>query len=322
MTRFAGAVTGFVLASCVAALAHASDAFPSKPVHIVVNSAPGGLTDIAARLVAQKMTESLKQPVLVENRAGADTMLGTRYVKGAPADGYTLLATSDTIASQPVVKLDAGYDLQDFVGIGVIARSPWLVMIGTSQPDNNIPEFIARAKAQPDKLTFASGGVGTTPHLAAQMFLQRAGVKLLHVPYKGLAAGMPDVMGGRVTMIFEAVGASAGKVRAGQIRALGVTSTTRLGVLPDIPTVQEQGVPGYSSYVNIGLLAPAGTPRAIVDRLAAALKGATASKEIRERLERDGAEQLVMSPEEYTESLNNARAEFSKLVADLGLEKQ
>jgi tripartite-type tricarboxylate transporter receptor subunit TctC len=301
----------------------AADAFPSRPVRIVVNVAPGGLTDIVTRLVGQKMSENLGQPVIVENKAGADGLLGIRFVKTAPADGYTLLATAGTIAIQPAIKQDPGYDLsRDFTGLGPMARSPVLMVEATSQPDRTLADFIARAKANPDKLSYASAGVGTTTHVGAALFLQQAGLKLLHVPYKGNGAAMADVMAGRVNMIFEAAGSGASKVRAGQLRALGVTSTKRLPAFPEIPTIAEQGVAGFSYYLWLGLLAPAGTPKDVLHRLSQALHSALNSKELKDRMRDDGTEPMIMSPEEYSEFLKRDLARMASLISDLGIPKQ
>ena len=314
-----GLLMGFGLVATVCA----AEDFPARPVRIVVAAAPGGLVDVSARLVAQKMSEKLGQPVIVENRAGADTLLGIRYVKSAPADGYTMLATSNSIASQLAVKQDPGYDIaKDFMGVGIVVRSPWAMVVAPSQPDLKVADFIARAKARPAEMSFASGGVGTTPYLAAEMFLQRAGLKLLHIPYKGNGAAIPDVMSGRVTMMFDGVGSSAGKIRGGQLRALGVTSTQRLAAFPDIPTIAEQGMPDFSSYVSVGLLVPSDTPKEVVDKLSVALQGAVASREIRERFQADGAEAVAITPEEYTESLKREVVQMGKLATELGLQKQ
>jgi tripartite-type tricarboxylate transporter receptor subunit TctC len=231
LVRHGISVVVFSFACATSALA--ADSFPSKPIRIVVNSSPGGLTDVATRLVGQKMAEKLGQPVIVENRAGADGLLGIRYVKTMPADGYTLLATAGTIAIQPAVRKDPGYDpVKDFTAIGPIVRSPLLMVVGTNEPDKTLADFMARAKANPEKLSYASAGEGTTTHIGAATFLQKAGLNLLHVPYKGNGAAMADVIGGRVTMIFEAYGSGAAKVRAGQLKALGVTSTKRLAAFP------------------------------------------------------------------------------------------
>jgi tripartite-type tricarboxylate transporter receptor subunit TctC len=311
------------LALAFATSALAADAFPSKPIHLVVNTAPGGLTDVTTRLVGQKMAEKLGQPVIVDNRPGADGLIGIRFVKAASADGYTLLATAGTIAIQPAVKQDPGYDLmKDFTGVGPMVRAPLLMVVGPGQPDKTVADFIARAKANPDKLSYASAGVGTTTHVGAAMFLQQSNLNLLHVPYKGNGAAIPDVIGGRVSMIFEAYGSGLSKVKSGKLRALGVTSTTRLAALPEIPTIAEQGVPNFSYYLYIGVLAPAGTPKDVVQRLSEALRSATSSNDLKGRFREEGSEPMTMSPEEFTEFLRRDAAQMSKLVADLKLPKQ
>jgi tripartite-type tricarboxylate transporter receptor subunit TctC len=313
-------VLGLALAASAAC---GADAFPSRPVRIVVNTAPGGLTDITTRLVAQKMGEKLGQTVIVENKAGADGLLGIRYVKGQPADGYTLLGTAGTIAIQPAVKEDPGYDLvKDFTGVGPMVRTPLLLLEAASQPDKTLADFMTRAKANPNKLSYASAGVGTTTHLGAALFLQQAKLQLLHVPYKGNGAAMTDVMAGRVNMIFEAYGSSVGKVKAGQLKALGITSSKRLPSLPDVPTIAEQGVPGYSYYLWLGIVAPAGTPKDIVAKLSDALQFALNSNEVKERIREDGTEAMVQSPEEYNEFLKRDVAQMNKFVTGLGIPKQ
>lgn len=306
-----------------ASAAVAADAFPSRPIRIVVNTAPGGLVDVTTRLVAQKMGEKLGQSIIIENKAGADGLLGIRYVKSQPADGYTLLGTAGTVAIQPSVKLDVGYDLvKDFAGIGPMVRSPVLMVEGPTQPDRNVADFVARAKANPGKLAYASAGVGTTTHLGAALFLQQAGLNVIHVPYKGNGAAMPDVIAGRVTMIFEAYGSGAGKVKAGQLKALGVTSAKRLPGLPDVPTIAEQGVPGYSYYLWLGLLAPAGTPKDVLARLSEALNFALTSKEVGDRMREDGSEPMTMSTDEFNEFLKREVAQMNKFITELGISKQ
>jgi tripartite-type tricarboxylate transporter receptor subunit TctC len=300
-----------------------ADTFPSRPVRIVVNTAPGGLTDIDTRLIAQKMGEKLGQAVIIDNKAGGDGLLGIRYVKGQPADGYTLLAAAGTIAIQPAVKQDPGYDLvKDFTGIGPTVRAPLLMVEGPEQPDKSLADFIARAKANPGKLSYASAGVGTTTHIGAAMFLQRAGVQLLHVPYKGNGAAMPDVIAGRVGMIFEAYGSGAGKVKAGQLKALAVTSSKRLPELPNVPTIAEQGVPNFSYYLWLGLFAPAGTPKDVVAKLSDTLHYALTSKDLSERLREDGSEAMLMSPDQFNEFLKREVLDMGKLVAELNIPKQ
>ena len=315
--------TLLALSMAVGVSAAAADAYPSRPIRIVVNTAPGGLTDITTRLVAQKMSERLGKPVIIDNKAGADGLLGIRYVKTQPADGYTLLGAAGTVAIQPEVKLDPGYDLvKDFTGVGPMVRSPLLLVEGTSQPDKTIADFVARAKAAPDKLTYASAGVGTTTHLGAAQFLQQAGVKAMHVPYKGNGAAMTDVIAGRVTMIFEAYGSGASKVKGGQLKALGVSSSNRLPGLPDVPTIAEQGVPGYSYYLWLGLLAPAGTPKDVLAKLSDALHFALNSRELSDRMREDGAEPMIMSPDEYNDFLKRDVTQMNKLVSSLGIQRQ
>jgi tripartite-type tricarboxylate transporter receptor subunit TctC len=314
------ALTCFGLAIAHAALAQ--DSFPAHPVRIIVNTAPGGLVDVLTRLVAQRMGETLKQNVLVENRAGGDGLIGIRAVKAAAPDGYTLLATANTAAYQMAVRQDPGYDLtKDFAAVGMLGRSPFVFVCNPGQPDHTLGDFMARARKAPGKLSYASAGVGTSTHFAAEIFLQHSGLKLLHVPYKGNGAAMPDVIAGRVNGIFEAFGSSGARILSGQLRPLGVTSTSRLAALPDVPTFAEQGVSDYSYYNWMTLAAPAGTPKEVVQKLSEALRAATGSKEIRERYVRDGLEVLDSTPDEtaalYAKEIGLAR----KLVADLNLPK-
>jgi len=317
---FAAAVA---LALAVTAPASGADPFPSKPIKIVVNTAPGGFTDILARLAAQYMAEYLKQPVIVDNRAGGDGMIAIRNVKASPADGYTLLAATGTAAQQMALRLDPGYDLlKDFAGIGIIGRSPFLMAVGSVQPDKTFAEFIARAKANPGKISYASAGVGTVPHFATERLLQQVGIKMMHVPYKGNAPAIPDVIGGRVPMIFDTYGSSSQQVKAGQFRVLGVTSASRLPVLPDVPTIAEQGVPGYSAYTWVALYTPTGTPPDVLNKLYEALKYAKANEAILERFKADGMEPVDLTPDQFMHFLAKEVEQNQRIVKDLGLEKQ
>lgn len=298
----------------------ASDVYPSRPIRIVVNTAPGGLTDVTTRIVAQKMGEKLGQSVIVENKAGADGLLGIRYVKTQPADGYTLLGTAGTFAIQPAVKSDAGYDIgKDFSGVGPMVRSPVLLVEGMSQPDKTLDDFIARAKANPAQLTYASAGVGTTTHLGAALFLKQANLDAMHVPYKGNGSAMTDVIAGRVTMIFEAYGSSVGKVKGGQLKALAVSSSKRLSQLPEVPAMAEK-VPGFSFDLWLGVVAPAGTPKPILNKLSEALHFALNSPELKERMSIDGSEPMIMSPDQFDEYLKQDSNHVRKIVKDLGIQ--
>lgn len=311
----------FALASSASVIAE--DSYPTHPVRIIVNVAPGGLTDVVTRLVAQRMSETLGKAVTVENRAGGDGLVGIRYVKSAAPDGYTILAAAGTIAIQPSVKLDPGYDLsKDFVGIGPMARSPLLMVESSDLPDKSLADFIARAKARPKELSYGSAGVGSTTHLGAALFFKRAGVSLLHVPYKGNGAAMTDVLSGRVASIFDAYGSSVANVKAGKLRVLGVTSTSRIASLPNVPTMAEQGYPNFSYYLYLGLVAPAGTPADVVQRLSNALRAATSTKELTARFTDNGLEPMTMQPAEFTQFLKQDQTNMSKVVAELGIEKR
>jgi tripartite-type tricarboxylate transporter receptor subunit TctC len=297
--------------------------FPAKPIRIIVNTAPGGLTDVTTRLVAQKMSERLGQPITVENQAGGGGLLGIRAVKNAAPDGYTLLASAGTIAIQQVLKDDAGYDIaKDFAPVGPMVRSPLVIVVGAGTPFKSYAELAAQAKAQPGKYSYASAGIGTTTHLAAAMWAQQAGLQLMHVPYKGNGAAMPDVMSGRVEAIFEAYGSGASKVKDGLLRALAVTSTARLPGLPDVPTLAEAGLPGFNFYLWLGVIAPGGTPKDVVAKLSDALRASVGSREIGERLKADGAEAMSMAPEEFSEFLKRDLSQLSKLVKELEIPKQ
>jgi len=308
-------------ASAVAA--HAADPYPNRPIRIIVNSGAGALLDVTTRAVAQLMAENLGQPLIVENKPGADGQLGIRFVKSTPADGYTILATANTIAQLPALKLDPGYDLvKDFTGIGLMNQAP-LIMVGApNQPAKNLAEFIAQAKASPDKMAYATAGVGTSTHMAAALFVHQAGLKMLHVPYKGNAGAMPDVLGGRVNMLFDGGNSSGPHIKEGRLRAFGISSPKRSPAFPDIPTLAEQGLKDYSFHVYLGLVAPAGTPKEVVQRLSQALKFALASEAVRDRFRRDGAEAVNMTPEEFNAFLKRDMERTVKVAADLGVAKE
>lgn len=319
VTRTQRALCGLALLLAAACTA-AADGFPARPIRIIVNSSPGALLDATTRAVAQKMAEQLGQPVIVENNAGAAGMLGIRQVKHAAPDGYTLLAAANTVAQLPALRLDPGYDLgRDFTGVGMMNRAP-LVLVGTpAQPFKTLADFVAYAKAQPEKLSFATAGTGTSTHMAAAMFLHQAGVKMTLVPYKGNAAAIPDVVGGRVNLIFDGANSSLPLVKEGKLRAFAVSSPKRLAALPETPTVAEQGYAQYSFYVYMGLLAPAGTPKPVLQRLAQALRQAQASDVVRDRFARDSAEAGTLSPDEFSEFLEQDHQRTVRLVSDLGL---
>lgn len=306
-----------------AACAFAAEAFPERAVRIVVPAAPGGYADVAARQVAQKMSQHLGQPVVVENRAGGDTLLSTRFVKDAPADGYTVLLQSVGFTVSPAIRSDLGYDpVRDFVGVGPIHRFASAMVVASNSPDKDLAAFLARARKPGAQLSYASGGTGTPSHLATASFLQAAGLDLLHIPYKGVAATLPDVMSGRVDFVFEAVPTALSRIKSGGSKVLGVSAGTRLEALPNTPTFVEQGLSSFSSYAWHGLLVRSSTPKPVVDRLAQALRFAVTSSEVSAKFRDEGAEPMLMSPDEFTDFLKRDVARMAKLVAELGLNKQ
>lgn len=276
--------------ACSVTAALAADTYPSRPIRIVVNSGAGALLDSTTRVVAQKMSDYLKQPIVVENKAGAEGMLGARYVRTQPADGYTLLAGANTLAQSPAMQSNAGFSLDDFQGIGVMSQAPLILVGPVGQPDKTLAEIVQHAKAQPDTLSFASGGVGTSTHMAAVRLLHDAGIRLLHVPYKGNAAAVPDLIGGRVNLLFDGANSAYPNIREGKLRAYGISSAQRSPSFPEIPTIAEQGYPGYAFQVYMGLVAPTGTPPDALAKLAQALRFALTTPAVKARLKADGAE--------------------------------
>ncbi len=311
-------LAGTTLALAVSA-AIGAEPFPSRPIRIILNTAPGGLLDSQTRLVALEMAKDLGQPVVIENRTGADGLIGIRYVKTVPADGYTLLSSANTFAQNPALKGDSGYVVKDFVGIGMFSQYPLIMITATSHPEKTMADVIARAKANPEKLTYSSGGVGTSTHMAAALFVSNAGVRMLHVPYKGNAAGQPDVLAGRININFDGANAVLPQMKEGRLRALGVTTAKRSASFPEIPTLAEQGLPNYNFVAYGGLMAPAATPKEVVQRLHQALRTALNSEVVRERFARDGQEAGTMTPEEFTSFLQEDEKRTAKLAKELDL---
>jgi tripartite-type tricarboxylate transporter receptor subunit TctC len=299
-----------------------ADAYPSKSIKIIVYVGPGTLVDVTTRVVAEKLSEKLGQPVVVENMPGAAGLLGIRYVKNAPADGYTLLAGTNTVAQAPVLTNSPGYELKDFTAVGGMNRAPFVMVGPIDQPSKDLASLMATAKAKPGALTFASGGVGTTTFMVGSIFLHSAGIKMLHVPYKGTGAAMPDVIGGRVNMMFDAESSAAPHVRDGRLRAFGVTSSVRTKSLPDVPTLAEQGLTDFSFSIYNTILVRTGTPKDVVQRLSDALDSVIKSDAIQERFRRDGSEPFVIAPAELNELMRKDQMRIQKVATDMGMEKQ
>ncbi len=294
--------------------------YPSKPIRLIVPFPPGGATDIVGRAFAQKLSEQLGQPVIVDNKPGAGGTIGSDLAAKAPADGYTLLmATTSTHSIAPSLYASLPYDpLRDFAPISHIADSTNLLVVGAMVPAKDARELIALAKAQPGKLTFASSGSGTIVHLTAELFNSMAGIQMTHVPYKGTALAVPDIMSGQVTMIFDNIVSAQPGLKTGKVRALAVTGTRRTPLAPDLPTVAESGLPGFASDTYFGLFAPAGTPKAIVDKLNADANKVLAQPDFRERLAGLGADTAGGTPEAFATLSRTERDKWAKVVKASG----
>src|SRR6516164_6116845 len=264
-----GLLFGLALATVLPAAEDEAASYPDRPIKIFVGFSAGGGTDVAARILAQKLTEALGQSVVVENRPGASGMIAAETVAKSAADGYTLMmGTQTTLAVAPALYRKFSIDAaRDFAGVAMAGVSPLVLVVHPSSPAQSVKDLIARAKAQPGSLNFGSGGLGTTPHMAGELFSIQAGIKLVHVAYRGEAPAINDLLGGQIPLIFANLSAVIGNVRAGSLRALAVTSLQRSPSAPDIPTIAEVALPGFDAATWFALVAPAGTPREIVDRI-------------------------------------------------------
>jgi len=281
------------LAASHAAIPAAAQTWPSRTITLVVPFAAGGGTDAIGRVVAEKLAARLGQPVVVENKAGAASAIGTAYVAKAPADGYTLLMTTNSAMVILPLTQAAGslnYDRADFAMIGLTGILPNLLIVSPKLPVNSVSELIAYAKARPGQLSFASSGNGTITHLIGELFKARTGIDVVHVPYRTGVQSAPDIMEGRVQYIFDNIIWSLPMVRQGKLKGLAITTRTRSALAPDIPTVAESGVPGFEGITWLGLAAPAKTPGPIVERLGAELKAVLADKDVIAKLAATGAE--------------------------------
>jgi tripartite-type tricarboxylate transporter receptor subunit TctC len=282
-----------------------AQAYPARPVRIIVATTAGGSTDIAARLIAQWLTDKLGQSFVVENRPGGNNNVGTELAAHAPADGYTLFMANSVNSINAVLYKKLGYDfIADFMPIVHVMRSPILMMVHPSVPANTVPEFIAYAKANPNRLSMGSGGSGSSGHLAGELFMMRSGIKLIHVPYRGESVAMTDVLAGQPQVLFATSGSSIAFVKSGAVRALAVTSARRLEQLPEVPAMAEF-LPGYEASGWSGLCAPKNTPAAIVGLLNKQVNDALASADIRKRILDMGG----VAP-------GGSAADFAKYIAD------
>jgi tripartite-type tricarboxylate transporter receptor subunit TctC len=314
MTKRVLRAAAFVLALSGAA---AAQDYPARPITLVVPYAAGGGNDVMARIVAEKMSKSLGQQIVIENKGGAGGSIATRQVAKAAPDGYTLgLGGTGTLAINPTLYPNVGYDpRKDFAPVGLIATSALVVLVNNDIPARTIPELIALAKKEPAKLNYASAGVGSGIHLGAELFATMADIRLTHITYKGSSPALTDLLGGHVAIYFSSLPPAIALIREGKVRALGVTGPKRSPLLPELPTVAEAGpLPGYEAVLHYGIVAPAGTPQPIIEKLASAMKAAMAESDVRERIAADGAEVMAMTPAEYAADIDAEETKWSAIV--------
>jgi tripartite-type tricarboxylate transporter receptor subunit TctC len=312
--RIARFVSIFLLAAA-AGLAQAQQAYPNKPIRWIVPFPPGGSTDLLARVVGQKLTESWGQPVIIENRGGAGGTLGAGEAAKAAADGYTLLmgAVHHTIATSVYSKLSYDFE-KDFAPVTVVANVANVLVVNPAVPARNTKELIAYAKANPGKLSYGSAGIGTAHHLIGEKFNLLAGVNILHVPYKGSAPAIADLIGGQVQLMYDTVASALPHIKAGKLRPLAVATPTRAPALPEVPTIAESALPGFEVTSWFGALVPAKTPRDIVARLNAEMVRILAMPDVKKRLFDAGAEPVGNTPEEMAAQIRRETDEFGKIV--------
>jgi tripartite-type tricarboxylate transporter receptor subunit TctC len=308
------------LAGAIAVTALASaQTYPSRPVRLVIPFPPGGPADIFGRLIAFKLTDALREQVVVDNRGGGNGNIGAEFVARSAPDGYTLMLLPSALAANASLYSKLPYSLVgDFTGVASLGTFPLLLVTHPSVPAKSVAELIALAKAKPGELNFASAGSGGGAHLAAELFSRSAGISMVHVPYKGTGPAVLGVLGGQVSLMFASVPSVIQHVRGGKLNALAVTSAQRSPAAPELPTVSEQGLPGYDVVSWFGIVAPAGTPADIVKRLNEDVRRVLVVPEFQERLKDEGGRSLAMTPEEFTAFIRNETVRWAKVVRDVG----
>lgn len=320
------AATMILAAGCAAffgAGLHAQG-YPSRPVRVIVPLVPGGNLDIVARAISQRLAEGLGQQFIVENRPGASSLVGTQFVAKTAPDGYTLLVIANTFTAVPSVIANPGYDaVKDFTGVTLTCKVAQVLVINPALPVKTVKDLIALAKARPGELSYGSSGNGSTGHFAAELFNQKTGLKMLHVPYKGNAQALMDIVAGQIMMMYDQVSTSAPLVQAGKLRALAVTSKTRSNLFPGVPTIDEAGVKGYEAITFNGLLAPAGTPREALVRIQSEVAKAVAAPALHNTFLERGIDLVASSsPEEFTAYIRSEVAANAKLARSAGIKAQ
>ncbi len=298
--------------------------YPTRPITLIVPFPPGGSATIIARAIADKLGDALGQQIVIDNRGGAGGSIGARQVAKSAPDGTTiLLAFTGTLAVSPMIFSNVGYDpRKDFAAIGLIGMAPSVLVVHPSVAARSVAELISAAKAAPGKIQYGSPGIGTVNHLAGELLASMADVKITHIPYKGTGPAINDLLGGHISMMFAPIPAAHGNIAAGMLRALGVTSLQRSRLLPEVPTIAEAGVPGFEVVQRSVLLAPAGTPRAIIERLNKELNAVLATDEVRQRLALEGGEPMPGAPEAYAADIDREEMKWSKLVTAIGRKQE
>jgi tripartite-type tricarboxylate transporter receptor subunit TctC len=310
-----------MLATMLAAISAAAADYPARTVTLVVPYPPGGGVDAMARVVAAKLSEAMHAQFIVDNRPGAGGTIGTRAVAQAAPDGYTLLlGHTGTISINPSLYAHAGYDpRKDFAPIGLVASMPVALLANPSFPAKSIAEFIAMAKKDPGKFNLGTSALGTGGYMCAELFKAEAGINVAIIPYKGTAPVMNDLLGGHVPIAFGVLPPALGNIAAGKLRAVAVTSKKRFSLLPDVPTFDESGLPGFEAVLHYGLLAPAGTPKEIVDRLSEEVRQLVDTPEVRKQIHNEGGDPMTSTPAEYAADIDREETKWGGLVKKLGL---
>ena len=312
MKRFLVAVLAAALCAGISAQAQT---YPAKAVRIIVPFAAGGPADIYARFIGQRLSEALGQPFVIEDRPGAGSVIGTDAVAKATADGYTLLMMSNTHTVNESLIPNKPFDLmRDFAPVAPINYSDLVLVVHPSVKANNLKELIALAKANPKGMNYASSGPGTPYHMAGELFKAMAEIDVVHVPYKGSSGARTDILGGQVQMMFDAITTMAPNVRAGKLKAFGTTGKVRSSVLPDVPTIAEAGVAGYEATIWLGLMAPTGTPKAVIDKLNAEIAKIVNRADVKKAWQEQGAEPMTMTPEQFGHYMREDITKWARIV--------
>jgi tripartite-type tricarboxylate transporter receptor subunit TctC len=324
MTRSQSFAAALALAFALAPQAYAAEqSYPSKVVRILVGAPPGGSNDIFARAIAQRITPSLGQQVIVDNRPGANQLIAADLTAKAPPDGHTLYITTTSFAAGVAIQPKLPFDpVNDLTGITMVASGPMVLVIHPSLPAKTAKDLVAIARAKPGQLNYTSSGIGSINHMAMEVFKAQAKVDVVHIPHKGMSPALTDLMSGNVQILIVSLPSVAGQMKSGRLRALGVTSEKRTSFAPELPTIAESGVPGYEASLWWGMFAPSKTPRPVIDRLNAEIHKAMASPEMKKLYTEFGAEASPTTPEAFTATVKKEIAKWSKVVKDAGIKPE